>query len=300
MTDPEWADATYLEPLDARDDRRDHRARAARRAPADARRPDRAQPGPRAGGGRRPRALGVELIGADLEAIRRAEDRAAFRDDDRRRRAAGARERRRHVPRAARRFPCRRSCGRRSRSAAGGGLAHTRNGARAECRARPCGEPGRPGARRAPRYAGWREFKPRSWPTRAGNCVIVCSIENIDPMGIHTGDSWTVAPQQRCRTRNTSGCATPRSCVRAPSACRDRRRERAVRPTTGRHASASRLIEMNPRVSRSSALASKATGFPIPKLAALLAVGYTLDETSRTTSPARPRRGSSRRSTTWR
>jgi carbamoyl-phosphate synthase large subunit len=110
----------------------------------------------------------------------------------------------------------------------------------------------------------------------AGNCVVVCSIENLDPMGVHTGDSWTVAPQQ------TLPDAEYQRLREAAFAC-----ARAVGVATGGAnvqfgyepgSRARRVIEMNPRVSRSSALASKATGFPIAKLAALVAIGYTLDE----------------------
>jgi carbamoyl-phosphate synthase large subunit len=111
---------------------------------------------------------------------------------------------------------------------------------------------------------------------RADNCVIICSIENLDPMGVHTGDSITVARSRRSPTASTSDHA--RRLLRLHP--RDRRRDGrlniqfAVIPRTGRMI----VIEMNPRVSRSSALASKATGFPIAKIAAKLAVGYTLDE----------------------
>jgi carbamoyl-phosphate synthase large subunit len=110
----------------------------------------------------------------------------------------------------------------------------------------------------------------------AGNCVVVCSIENLDPMGVHTGDSWTVAPQQ------TLPDAEYQRLREAAFAC-----ARAVGIATGGanvqfayepETRALRVIEMNPRVSRSSALASKATGFPIAKIAALLAIGYSLDE----------------------
>jgi carbamoyl-phosphate synthase large subunit len=123
---------------------------------------------------------------------------------------------------------------------------------------------------------GWQEFELEVMVDSAGNCVIVCSIENIDPMGVHTGDSWTVAPQQ------TLPDVEYQRLREAAFAC-----ARAVGVATGganvqfAYEPASRelaLIEMNPRVSRSSALASKATGYPIAKLAALLAVGYTLDE----------------------
>jgi carbamoyl-phosphate synthase large subunit len=123
---------------------------------------------------------------------------------------------------------------------------------------------------------GWKEFEMEVVRDRNDNCIIVCSIENLDPMGVHTGDSITVAPAQTLtdkeyqRLRNASidvlrkiGVETGGSNVQF-----------AVNPDNGRVL----IIEMNPRVSRSSALASKATGFPIAKVAAKLAVGYTLDE----------------------
>ena len=123
---------------------------------------------------------------------------------------------------------------------------------------------------------GWKEFEMEVVRDKADNCIIVCSIENIDPMGVHTGDSITVAPaltltdKEYQIMRNASiavlreiGVETGGSNVQF-----------AVQPETGRLV----VIEMNPRVSRSSALASKATGFPIAKIAAKLAVGYTLDE----------------------
>ncbi len=123
---------------------------------------------------------------------------------------------------------------------------------------------------------GWKEFEMEVVRDRNDNCIIVCSIENLDPMGVHTGDSITVAPAQTLtdkeyqRMRNASiavlrkiGVDTGGSNVQF-----------AVNPKDGRLL----VIEMNPRVSRSSALASKATGFPIAKIAAKLAVGYTLDE----------------------
>jgi carbamoyl-phosphate synthase large subunit len=124
--------------------------------------------------------------------------------------------------------------------------------------------------------AGWKEFEMEVVRDKNDNCIIVCSIENIDPMGIHTGDSITVAPaltltdKEYQAMRNASiaclreiGVETGGSNVQF-----------ACNPKNGRLV----IIEMNPRVSRSSALASKATGFPIAKIAAKLAVGYTLDE----------------------
>ncbi len=123
---------------------------------------------------------------------------------------------------------------------------------------------------------GWKEFEMEVVRDKADNCIIVCSIENIDPMGVHTGDSITVAPAltltdkeyQRMRKGSIDvlreiGVETGGSNV-----------QWAINPADGRMV----VIEMNPRVSRSSALASKATGFPIAKVAARLAVGYTLDE----------------------
>jgi carbamoyl-phosphate synthase large subunit len=123
---------------------------------------------------------------------------------------------------------------------------------------------------------GWKEYEMEVVRDRADNCIIVCSIENVDPMGIHTGDSVTVAPaltltdKEYQRMRNASI-----ACLRAIGVDTGGSNVQfAVNPADGRMV----IIEMNPRVSRSSALASKATGFPIAKVAAKLAVGYTLDE----------------------
>ncbi|HZA38608.1 MAG TPA: carbamoyl-phosphate synthase large subunit, partial [Candidatus Baltobacteraceae bacterium] len=123
---------------------------------------------------------------------------------------------------------------------------------------------------------GWKEFEMEVMRDRMDNCVVVCSIENFDPMGVHTGDSITVAPAQTLTDKEYQmmrdaafavireiGVETGGSNIQF-----------AVNPDNGRMV----VIEMNPRVSRSSALASKATGFPIAKIAAKLAVGYTLDE----------------------
>jgi carbamoyl-phosphate synthase large subunit len=123
---------------------------------------------------------------------------------------------------------------------------------------------------------GWKEYEMEVMRDRADNCVIICSIENFDPMGVHTGDSITVAPAQTLTDKEYQimrdasfavireiGVETGGSNIQF-----------SVDPKTGRMI----VIEMNPRVSRSSALASKATGFPIAKIAAKLAVGYTLDE----------------------
>ncbi|HCJ51751.1 MAG TPA: carbamoyl phosphate synthase large subunit, partial [Gallionella sp.] len=123
---------------------------------------------------------------------------------------------------------------------------------------------------------GWKEYEMEVVRDRNDNCIIICSIENLDPMGVHTGDSITVAPAQTLTDKEYQimrdaslavlreiGVETGGSNVQF-----------SINPDDGRMV----VIEMNPRVSRSSALASKATGFPIAKIAAKLAVGYTLDE----------------------
>ncbi len=123
---------------------------------------------------------------------------------------------------------------------------------------------------------GWKEFELEVMRDHADNCVIICGIENVDPMGVHTGDSITVAPIQTLtdveyqEMRNSALACIRRVGVETGGS----NVQFAVEPATGRQV----VIEMNPRVSRSSALASKATGFPIAKIAARLAVGYTLDE----------------------
>ena len=124
--------------------------------------------------------------------------------------------------------------------------------------------------------AGWKEYELEVMRDRADNCVIICSIENVDAMGVHTGDSITVAPAQTLtdveyqEMRDAAFACIRRVGVETGGS----NVQFAVNPATGEQV----VIEMNPRVSRSSALASKATGFPIAKIAAKLAVGYTLDE----------------------
>src|SRR4249919_1595987 len=133
---------------------------------------------------------------------------------------------------------------------------------------------------------GWKEFEMEVVRDKKDNCIIVCSIENLDPMGVHTGDSITVAPAQTLTDKEYQimrdasiavlreiGVDTGGSNVQF-----------AINPADGRLV----VIEMNPRVSRSSALASKATGFPIAKIAAKLAVGYTLDEVTNDITRATP------------
>ncbi len=124
--------------------------------------------------------------------------------------------------------------------------------------------------------AGWKEYELEVMRDRADNCVIICSIENLDPMGVHTGDSITVAPAQTLsdveyqKMRDAAFACLRRVGVETGGS----NVQFALNPENGDMV----VIEMNPRVSRSSALASKATGFPIAKIAARLAVGYTLDE----------------------
>ncbi len=142
---------------------------------------------------------------------------------------------------------------------------------------------------------GWKEYEMEVMRDHKDQCVVICSIENFDPMGVHTGDSITVAPAMTLTDKEFQvmrdasfavireiGVETGGSNIQF-----------SIDPKTGRQV----VIEMNPRVSRSSALASKATGFPIAKIAAKLAVGYTLDELRNDITRLTPPR-SSRRSTT--
>jgi carbamoyl-phosphate synthase large subunit len=223
---------------------------------------------------------GVELIGANEAAIRKAEDRLLFRQAMDRIGLASPRSRLVNSPEAA--FAALEEVGLPAiirpsftLGGTGGGIAYN---------AQEFEEIVRGGLRASPTHEalieesvlGWKEYEMEVVRDRADNCIIVCSIENIDPMGIHTGDSVCVAPaltltdKEYQRMRNAAiavlreiGVDTGGSNVQF-----------AVNPADGRLV----VIEMNPRVSRSSALASKATGFPIAKVAARLAVGYTLDE----------------------
>ncbi|MBA3245702.1 MAG: carbamoyl-phosphate synthase large subunit [Actinobacteria bacterium] len=276
MTDPEWADATYLEPLDL----------PTVAAIVERERPDALLP---TLGGQTALNLavelseagvlaeyGVELIGADLEAIRRAEDRQLFRETMQ---AAGlpvpasvivtSLDQLDEIDLPAVVRPSFTLGG------GGGGIARTQSELHRQVelglRSSPISQ-----VLVEPSLEGWQEFELELMADTAGNCVVVCSIENLDPVGVHTGDSWTVAPQQTLsdgelqRLRDAAF-----RCIRAVGvATGGANVQFAYEPETRELA----LIEMNPRVSRSSALASKATGFPIAKLAALLAVGYTLDE----------------------
>ena len=287
MTDPEWADATYLEPLDP-----ETVAEVIERE-----RPDAILP---TLGGQTALNLAVELaplagefnfelIGADLEAIRRAEDRELFRAT-----AHGAgiptpRSIVAHSPDVDFPVPAivRPAF---TLGGTGGGIATSQSGLRdaiaAGLRASPIGQ-----VLVEEYLAGWQEHELEVMCDARGNAVVVCSIENLDPMGVHTGDSWTVAPQQTLpdpvyQQLRDAAFATARAVGVATGGANV---QFAVHPETNEL----RVIEMNPRVSRSSALASKATGFPIAKLAALLAVGYTLDElpndiTQKTTAAFEP------------
>jgi carbamoyl-phosphate synthase large subunit len=290
MTDPAFADRTYIEPLTP----------ASILGILERERPDALLPtiGGQTGlnvavalaeSGDLDR-LGIELIGASLEAIRRAEDRSGFR---RAMQDAGL-----AVPRAdaattladalavgdALGFPV---IVRPSFTLGGGGsgFASDRDEladlARRSLELSPVGE-----ILVEESVAGWKEFELEVMRDGADQGVIVCSIENVDPMGIHTGDSVTVAPVQTLTDREYQGMRDEAlACIRAIGVeTGGSNVQFAVDPRDGRRV----LIEMNPRVSRSSALASKATGFPIAKIAALLAVGYRLDEIANDITGATP------------
>jgi carbamoyl-phosphate synthase large subunit len=283
MTDPEWADATYLEPLDP-----ETVAEVIEREKPDAILPTL--------GGQTALNLavaladiGVELIGADLGAIQRAEDRELFRETVHGAGIPTPRSIVAHSPDVDFPVPAivRPAF---TLGGTGGGIAFTSEELRAAIahglEASPVSQ-----VLVEEYLAGWQEHELEVMCDARGNAVVVCSIENLDPMGVHTGDSWTVAPQQTLpdpvyqRLRDAA-FATARAVGVATGGANV---QFAVHPKTNEL----RVIEMNPRVSRSSALASKATGFPIAKLAALLAVGYTLDElpndiTQKTTAAFEP------------
>lgn len=223
---------------------------------------------------------GVELIGADINAIQRGEDRQQFKDIVR---SVGG-----DVPESAvcrsmeevRDFVAKHSLPVVIRPSftmggLGSGMAHTPE---------ELEEMAAFGLAESPVHEvlieesvlGWKEYELELMRDGSDNVVVVCSIENIDPMGVHTGDSVTVAPAMTLTDREYQkmrdlGIAVLRAVGVETGGCNI---QFAVEPKTGRMV----VIEMNPRVSRSSALASKATGFPIAKIAAKLAVGYTLDE----------------------
>ncbi len=280
MTDPELADATYVEPVTP-----EIVARVIERERPDALLPTM--------GGQTAlnvalalarkgvlKRHGVELIGADAAAIEKAEDRELFRaamariglEVPRSRAVHGLDEALEVLEEVGLPAIVRPSF---TLGGTGGGIAYNREEfvriVSGGLDASPVGE-----VLIEESVIGWKEYEMEVIRDRADNCIIVCSIENVDPMGIHTGDSITVAPaltlsdREYQMMRNASiailreiGVETGGSNVQF-----------AVDPRSGRQL----VIEMNPRVSRSSALASKATGFPIAKVAARLAVGYTLDE----------------------
>ncbi|HEU4644500.1 MAG TPA: carbamoyl-phosphate synthase large subunit, partial [Burkholderiales bacterium] len=280
MTDPEMADATYIEPVTWQTV-----ARIIEKERPDALLPtmggqtalncalDLAREGVL-------EKFGVQMIGASREAIDKAEDREKFKQAMSRIGLACPRSWLAHSMEEALQvqasigFPAviRPSF---TLGGTGGGIAYNREEFVAICErgldASPTQE-----LLIEESVIGWKEFEMEVVRDRADNCIIICSIENLDPMGVHTGDSITVAPAQTLTDkeyqimRNASiavlreiGVDTGGSNVQF-----------AINPDDGRML----VIEMNPRVSRSSALASKATGFPIAKVAAKLAVGYTLDE----------------------
>ncbi len=223
---------------------------------------------------------GVELIGADVEAIRRGEDRQRFKDIVR---CVGAEvlestvcrsmdEVRDTVARLALPVVIRPSF---TMGGLGSGMAHDlaelERLASAGLAESPVDE-----VLVEQSVLGWKEYELELMRDRKDNVVVVCSIENVDPMGVHTGDSVTVAPAMTLTDREYQrmrdvGIAVLREVGVDTGGCNI---QFAVDPVTGRLV----VIEMNPRVSRSSALASKATGFPIAKIATKLAIGYTLDE----------------------
>ncbi|MCG3187717.1 MAG: Carbamoyl-phosphate synthase large chain [Rhodocyclaceae bacterium] len=280
MTDPETADATYIEPVTWR-----IVERVIARERPDALLPtmggqtalncalDLAKHGVL-------ERYGVELIGASREAIDKAEDRELFKQAMTRIGLASARSAIAHSLEEARQvqagigYPViiRPSF---TLAGSGGGIAYNEDEFLEICKRGLEASPTRE-LLIEESLIGWKEFEMEVVRDCKDNCIIVCAIENLDPMGVHTGDSITVAPAQTLTDkeyqimRNASiavlreiGVDTGGSNVQF-----------AINPADGRMI----VIEMNPRVSRSSALASKATGFPIAKIAAKLAVGYTLDE----------------------
>ncbi len=224
--------------------------------------------------------FGVELIGASIEAIQEAEDRGRFKRAMEEIGLEVARSAFAHTLDEARAiaedvgFPViiRPSY---TLGGSGGGIAYNREEFE-DIAAR--------GLEASPSHEilieesviGWKEFEMEVVRDRADNCIIVCSIENLDPMGIHTGDSITVAPAQTLTDREYQVMRDASLAVlrRIGVDTGGSNVQFALNPRNGRML----IIEMNPRVSRSSALASKATGFPIAKIAAKLALGYTLDE----------------------
>jgi carbamoyl-phosphate synthase large subunit len=233
---------------------------------------------------------GVELIGADIDAIQRGEDRQKFKDIVRSVGADAPASAVCHTVEEAMAFAAtvdNRIVVRPSftMGGLGSGMANSADEVRVQVgrglAASPVNE-----VLVEESVFGWKEFELELMRDRKDNVVVVCSIENIDPMGVHTGDSITVAPAMTLTDREYQqmrdvGIAVLRKVGVDTGGCNI---QFAINPDTGRMI----VIEMNPRVSRSSALASKATGFPIAKIAAKLAVGYTLDEVSNDITRATP------------
>ena len=281
MTDPELADRTYIEPLTC-----DILHEIIRRESPDAILPTL--------GGQTALNLameladkkilqryGVELIGANADAIRRAEDRQLFKETMQKigldlplSGSAHSENEALAIARTIGSWPLIVRPGF-TLGGTGGGIAHdaeefqriVRQGLEASLNHEVLIEES---------LLGWKEFEMEVMRDKKGNSVIVCSIENLDPMGVHTGDSITIAPIQTLTDREYQEMRDDSLKVLAAIGVETggSNVQWAVHPTTGRRT----IIEMNPRVSRSSALASKATGFPIAKIAVKLAVGYTLDE----------------------
>ncbi|MEA2517316.1 MAG: carbamoyl-phosphate synthase large subunit, partial [Actinomycetota bacterium] len=282
MTDPEFADATYVEPITP-----EYVAKIIEREKPDACLPTLGgQTGLNvamalAGAGVF-EAHGVELIGAGVESIRRAEDRRLFKETMT---AAGL-----DLPQSSFAYSVDEALDAAEQlgypvvirpsyvlGGGGSGVVSTPEDLKtivAEgIRLSSIGE-----VLVEESISGWKEFELELMRDKNDNVVVVCSIENLDPMGIHTGDSITVAPAMTLtdveyQAMRDDGAAVMRAIGVETGGSNV---QFAVHPETGRRV----IIEMNPRVSRSSALASKATGFPIAKIAAKLAVGYTLDEIS--------------------
>jgi carbamoyl-phosphate synthase large subunit len=224
--------------------------------------------------------LGIEMIGATAEVIRKAEDRDLFRAAMQRCGLACARSGVAHSMEDARRalaeigLPCVIRPGF-TLGGTGGGIAYNVEEFEAIV-ARGLAASMNNEVLIEESLLGWKEFEMEVMRDNADNVVIICAIENLDPMGVHTGDSITVAPAQTLTDREYQGMRNATIAIMREIGieCGGSNCQFAVDPATGRMI----VIEMNPRVSRSSALASKATGFPIAKFAAKLAVGYTLDE----------------------
>lgn len=285
MTDPEFADRTYVEPITPEFIERIFEHERSRGTPIDALLPTM--------GGQTAlncametaergilEAYGVQLIGASREAIAKAEDRSQFRDamikiglDMPKSGTAHTMEEARAVL-AEVGLPC---CIRPAYTLGGEGGGFCRTMEEFEkIAARGLKSSRISEVLVEESLYGWKEYELEVIRDRNDNVIIVCSIENIDPMGVHTGDSITVAPSQTLTDREYQQMRDSAKAIMREIGVDTggSNVQFAVNPQTGRQV----VIEMNPRVSRSSALASKATGYPIAKVAAKLAVGYTLDE----------------------